>query len=96
MYSKEQVQKMYPDAVVLRDLHNYGGAEGGRRPFLLLNHIPPTLLSHMKNNIIEVDLHEIQNKNELVAIGTWSTSLDEVWESGWITIQKDMQRKLAK
>jgi hypothetical protein len=95
MTNKEQVLQIYPDAILLHDLHNFGSQEGGKFNLMIINNLPDFMKEKIVNNVVIIDspfncgdfLHPFP-------LSIWCKTEEECWKDAWFKIQQRMIRTL--
>jgi hypothetical protein len=77
---KEHVLKIYPDAKIVNDSHNYGKNNGALYSYILVSGLPKT------DGVIHMDmLHVIQDKKVIPRSG-FCRCEEDCWNSAWNSI----------
>ena len=94
MNIKEQVCKIYPNAIAIKDSHNYGKSGSDLNYIILHNNFPSNIIKESKNEII-LDFPHVRNKTEIHPLSKWCASYEEAWKSAWETLQDKMEKRLS-
>jgi len=95
MNIQEQIRNIYPNAVLIKDCHNYGKLEINLNYIVLHDVIPSENISSKINDEIILDFMQIRNKTEIHPLSTWQSTSEEAWQEAWRLIQSKMESKLA-
>ena len=89
MNYRAKILENFPDAVILKDNHNYGGFLKSTPNFILVHKLPQNLQNKVKNDIIEVDYHSVW-PTKIATLSSWKFSVDDCWTDAWKTVQNKM------
>jgi hypothetical protein len=96
MTHKEQILKLYPDAVLCKDTHNYGKQRGGEQIYIVLHQLPCELKDVVKNGIVTWDFQQRRDNIKMKPLGIWAITEQAAWETAWRRIQEKLQMILAE
>jgi hypothetical protein len=91
---QKQVCSVYPDAVVVKDSHNYG-SQNSNLNFIILKAIPLEFLTTIINNEVVLDFPHIRNKIQIHPLSTWQENAKDAWQNAWEVIEKKLAVKLS-
>ena len=90
MTAKEQVLRIYPDAVLLRDSQKYGKQVGGKLALILVCELPQNLLKRVVGNVLVMEHPFTWPDNKMIPLSVWHESENDCWEDAWMKIQRKM------
>lgn len=90
MYYKNKVLHVYPNAILLRDHHNYGNPPGGKFNFIIIKNVPISFKEKIKNGILDTDYYVSFPTDKLCPLSHWCLTEKESWKDAWEKIEKKM------
>ena len=90
MTAKQQVLRIYPDAVLLRDSQKYGSQPGGRLSLILVRDLPQNLARRVVENVLVMEHPFTWPENKMIPLCVWQENEPACWEDAWKKIQRKM------
>lgn len=91
MNYKEQVLNIFPSAIVIEDVHNYGS---NFCKFLILKDKISDFLQ-IKNDVYSIDFTQLRNKTIIHPLSVWSISEEDAWKNALIQLENKIEEKLS-
>ena len=85
MTNKEQVLRIYPSAVMLRNLQQWTDPSN----LILVDDVPQILLKQLEEGIIDLDKWFVW-PSKMTPLSQWVETEDQCWADAWLQIQRKM------
>ena len=88
MSYKTKILDIYPDAIVIKDIHNYGSYVGNNKMYMILHKIP-----NFNDGMLITDFTQLSNV-KIRPLSGWYNTEQDAWMGAWNNYQELLIKKL--